>query len=190
MGTLVIGQEELERRIFLVRGQRVMLDSDLGRLYGVPTKRLNEQVQRNRERFPSDFAFQLTHQEFTELKSQIATSKTGRGGKQKLSWVFTEHGVAILSSVLRSPRAVDVNIAIMRAFIRMRRLLATPGELVARLTELASSVQLHEHQIQTIAEVLRHLMQPPETPKRKIGFRPDIRATHSRNGQHAAGARR
>jgi hypothetical protein len=189
---LVIDQEELQRRIFLVRGQRVMLDSELARLYGVPTKALNQAVHRNAERFPSDFAYQLTAQEFTELKSQIVTSKSARGGKQKRPWVFTEHGVAMLSSVLRSPRAVQVNIAIMRAFVRMRRLLATPGEPGAQLHELANTVHLHEDQIKVITEVLRRMMQPPPEPvpearKRKIGFRTDMR--YQRNGQPTGGPR-
>jgi hypothetical protein len=186
---LILDQHDLERQIFVVRGQRVMLDSELAKLYGVPTKRLNEQVQRNQERFPEDFAYQLTAQEFTELKSQIATSKTGRGGKQKRPRVFTEHGVAMLSSVLRSPRAVEVNIAIMRAFVRMRRLIATPGELVTQLNELARTVQLHDEQIAQIAEVLRRLMEPPtQPPKRRIGFMPpESRLTHLPNGKPSSG---
>jgi ORF6N domain len=181
---IILDAQDIERRIFVIRGQRVMLDSELAKLYGVPTKRINEQVRRNRDRFPEDFAYQLTQQEFMDLKSQIATSKTGRGGKQKLPWVFTEHGVAMLSSVLRSPRAVEVNIAIMRAFVRMRRLLATPGELVAQLNQLADSVQLHEEQIKTIADVLKRLMEPPPSPpKRKIGFHTDASSRHHSNGQ-------
>ncbi|HEX5105665.1 MAG TPA: ORF6N domain-containing protein [Pirellulaceae bacterium] len=187
---IVVDQRELERKIFIVRGQRVMLDSDLAKLYAVPTKRLNEQVQRNADRFPEDFAYQLTAQEFTDLKSQIATSSVGHGGKRKLPWVFTEHGVAMLSSVLRSPRAVQVNIAIMRAFVRMRRLIGTPGELVTQLNELAKTVQLHDDQIAAIADVLRKLMEPPSTPpKRKIGFLPpesrlsqNSPTAHSQNG--------
>jgi hypothetical protein len=171
--TIVIEPRELERQIHVVRGQRVMLDSDLAKLYGVPTRRLNEQVQRNIDRFPQDFAYQLTAQEFTDLKSQIATSSLAHGGKRKLPWVFTEHGVAMLSSVLRSPQAVQVNIAIMRAFVRMRRLIGTPGELVTQLNELAKTVQLHDDQISAIADVLRRLMEPPPSPpKRKIGFLP------------------
>jgi len=182
--TLIIDPHELERGIFVVRGQRVMLDAHLAKLYGVPTKRLNEQVQRNADRFPADFAYQLTQQEFMELKSQIATSKTVRGGTQKLPWVFTEHGVAMLSSVLRSPRAVQVNIGIMRAFVRMRRLMATPGELVEHLNELAKTVQLHDGQIAAITDVLRRMMEPPPgPPKRKIGFRPEAKSTSHSNGQ-------
>ena len=111
---------EIEQAIHVVRGQRVMLDSDLARLYGVTTSRLNEQLSRNKDRFPEDFAFQLMQQEFTALISQIAISKTGRGGRRKRPWVFTEQGVAMLSSVLHSPTAARVNVEIMRTFVRLR----------------------------------------------------------------------
>lgn len=155
--------------------QRVMLDSDLAALYGVLTKRLNEQVARNRERFPEDFAFQLTAQEFSSLTSQIATSNIGRGGRRYMPWVFAEQGVAMLSSVLRSPQAVAVNIAIMRTFVRLRRLMATPGELVEQLTKLADAVKLHDHQIKAIADVLERMLQHPAPPTRQIGFHVDGR---------------
>ncbi len=161
---------EIEQAIHVVRGQRVMLDSDLARLYGVTTSRLNEQLSRNEDRFPEDFAFQLTQQEFTALMSQIAISKTGRGGRRKRPWVFTEQGVAMLSSVLRSQTAVKVNIEIMRTFVRLRRLMATPGELVEQLTKLAETVQLHDDQIEVIAQVLQQMLDKPEPPKRRIGF--------------------
>lgn len=154
----------------IVRGQRVMLDFDLARLYGVTTKRLNEQVARNSERFPDDFAYQLTQQEVTNLMSQNATSSSGYGGRRKLPWAFTEHGVAMLSSVLRSPTAVRVNIEIMRIFVRLRRLMATPGELVEQLTRLAEAVQLHDGQIKAIVQVLNQLMEKPTPPRRQIGF--------------------
>lgn len=171
--TIVLEPQDLDRRIFLVRGQRAMLDAELAKMYGISTAALNQAVQRNRDRFPTDFAYQLTQQEVTDLISQTVTSKPSRGGKRKLPWVFTEHGVAMLSSVLRSPRAVQVNIAIMRAFVRMRQLVLTPGDLVNQLIELARTVQLHDHQLRDIADVLRHLMEPPPTPpKRKIGFAP------------------
>jgi len=147
-----------------------MLDSDLAKLYGVTTRRLNEQVFRNSDRFPDDFAFQLTQQEFTALMSQTATSKPGRGGRRKRPWVFTEQGVAMLSSVLRSETAVRVNIEIMRTFVRLRRLMATPGELVEQLTKLAETVQLHDEQIRSIAQVLQQMLERPEPPKRRIGF--------------------
>ena len=169
----LVSHEQLESVIHIVRGQRVMLDSDLATLYGTTTMRLNEQVSRNLERFPGDFSFVITQQEFSDLISQIAISKEGRGGRRKLPRVFTEHGVAMLSSVLRSPTAVKVNIEIMRAFVRLRRLLATPGELVAQITQLAETAKLHDHQIKAISDVLRKMMEPPPptTPKRRIGFR-------------------
>lgn len=163
--------EHLEQMIHVIRGQRVMLDSDLANLYGVTTAALNQAVLRNSERFPADFAYQLSQQEFTDLMSQTVISKTGRGGRRKLPWVFTEHGVAMLSSVLRSPQAIRVNIEIMRAFVRLRRLLATPGEIVQQLTQLAETVQLHDEQIKTIAEILRQMMEKPPPPKGRIGFK-------------------
>lgn len=164
--------EQIETRIHIIRGVRVMLDFQLAELYGVPTMRLNEQVSRNRERFPSDFAFQLTPHEVTDLISQNAISNSSYGGRRKAPWAFTEQGIAMLSSVLRSPTAVKVNIEIMRAFVRLRRLLATPGELVAQLQKLAETVQLHDTQIKAIADVLRKMMEPPPdaAPKRRIGF--------------------
>jgi hypothetical protein len=128
--------EQVEQKIRIVRGQRVLLDADLASLYRVTTAALNQAVKRNADRFPSDFAFQLSRQEFTALMSQSVTSKTGRGGRRKLPWAFTEHGVAMLSSVLRSPEAARVNVEIMRAFVRLRRLLATPGELVEQIAKL------------------------------------------------------
>jgi hypothetical protein len=169
--------DQIERKIILLRGQRVMLDADLAQLYGVKTGALNQAVKRNRDRFPEDFAFQMSRQEFTDLISQSVTSKTGRGGRQKLPWVFTEHGVAMLSSVLHSTKAARVNVEIMRAFVRLRRLLATPGELVEQLTKLTQTVQLHDDRIKVIIEVLQQLMEkPPEPPKGRIGFRsPDAK---------------
>ncbi len=164
----------IESRIHLIRGQRVMLDSDLAELYSVPTHRLNEQVGRNAKRFPIDFAYQLTQEEFTALISQIAISKLGRGGRRKLPWAFTEHGVAMLSSVLRSPTATQVNIEIIRSFVRLRRLLATPGEILTIVKELAETVALHDGQIKQIAGVLHQMFAPPPqlTPDRKLGFQP------------------
>ncbi|MGE3242677.1 MAG: ORF6N domain-containing protein [Pirellulales bacterium] len=164
---------QIEESIRTIRGQRVMLDSDLARLYGVTTRRLNEQVARNLDRFPDDFAFSLTQQEFMSLMSQNATSKRGRGGRRKLPWVFTEQGVAMLSSVLKSPTAVRVNIEIMRAFVRLRRLMATPGELVEQLTKLAETVQLHDDRIKVISQVLQSMIEKPVPPRRSIGFHVD-----------------
>lgn len=153
----------IENKILMIRGQRVMLDSDLARLYGIMTGRLNEQVQRNLARFPDDFMFQLTKDETQRLMSQIAISKIGRGGKRKLPYVFTEHGVAMLSSVLRSEKAVEMNIFIIRAFIKMRELLATNKDL-------AYKVEKMEGHIIDIISVLRRLTDEPVQKKGKIGF--------------------
>lgn len=149
-----------------------MLDFDLAKLYGVPTFALNQAVGRNPDRFPDDFAFQLTQQEFTSLISQIVISKPGRGGRRKLPWAFTEHGVAMLAGILRSQTAVRVNIEIIRAFVRLRRLLATPGELVEQLRQLADTVQFHDGQIKAISRILQKMMEPPPDPPRRIGFQP------------------
>ena len=162
--------KQLEQAIHVIRGQRVMLDSDLARLYGVTTAALNQAVKRNAERFPEDFAYQLARQEFTSLISQNVISKSSPGGTTKRPWVFTEHGVAMLSSVLRSPRAVQVNIEIMRTFVRLRRLMATPGELVEQLIKLAETVQFHDEQIKVISQVLQRMLDKPVEPNRKIGF--------------------
>ncbi len=167
--------EVIDRRISIVRGQRVMLDEDLAELYEVATKAINQAMKRHPDRFPGDFAFQLTQQEVTDLRSQIVTSNAGRGGRRYLPWVFTEQGVAMLSSVLHSPKAVKVNIEIMRAFVRLRRLLATPGELVTQLRQLADTVQLHDEQFRVITDVLRRMMEPPPAPKGRIGFQAPIK---------------
>jgi hypothetical protein len=157
----------IERLIHVIRGQRVMLDDDLARLYGVSTSALNQAVKRNADRFPDDFAFQLSNSEFTEMASN--TGRRAWGGRRKSPWAFTEHGVAMLSSVLRSTVAARVNIEIMRAFVRLRRLLATPGELIQQITKLAETVELHDGQIKTIADVLRQMMTVPPKP-REMGF--------------------
>jgi hypothetical protein len=162
--------ECIEKAIFLIRGHKVMLDVDLAELYGVATKRLNEQVRRNISRFPADFMFQLDEQEASALRSQFATSKEGRGGRRYLPYVFTEQGVAMLSSVLNSERAIEVNIAIMRVFVRLREITATHKELAFKLTEHEERLGNHDEQIQNIFEAIRQLMKPPDRPRKKIGF--------------------
>ena len=149
-----------------------MLDADLAELYGVSTKRLNEQVSRNVERFPSDFMFELTWEEFDHLRSQIATSSWG--GRRYTPRAFTEHGVAMLSSVLRSARAVQVNVAIVRTFVRLRRMLATHEEL-------AQKVVRHDQEIALLFEQLKALLEPPEAPsERRIGFTPPASFANTR----------
>ncbi|HKA52137.1 MAG TPA: ORF6N domain-containing protein [Candidatus Binatia bacterium] len=163
-----ISAEFIERRIYLIRKQKVMLDTDLAELYNVPTKRLNEQVRRNSGRFPEDFVFQLTPEEADSLRSQFATSKMGRGGRRYLPYAFTEQGVAMLSSVLNSERAVQVNIAIMRTFVKLREMLATHKDLAQRLEALEKR---YDRQFKVVFDAIRQLMRPGEPPKQqRIGF--------------------
>ncbi len=158
----------VQTRILAVRGQRVMLDADLAALYGVPTKALVQAVKRNRSRFPADFMFQLTAPEQLGLRSQLVTSNA-RGGRRTSPYVFTEQGVAMLSSVLRSQRAVQVNIEIMRAFVRLRASQADHADLAHRLDELESR---YDRQFKAVFDALRALMAPPGQPAKRIGFRP------------------
>ena len=164
--TLII-PEAIETSIRRIRGQNVMLDADLADLYGVETKILNQAVRRNSGRFPPDFMFQLTANEISHLKSQIVTSSEW-GGRRKLPLVFTEQGVAMLSSVLRSPRAVAVNIEIMRAFVALRRMLGSNADLAHKLDALE---QKYDTQFKVVFQAIRELMAPPKTARRKIGFR-------------------
>lgn len=162
--------ETIAHKILVVRGQRVILDADLARLYGVSTKRLNQQVNRNLERFPEDFMFQLADAEADSLRLQNATSKTGRGGRRYRPYAFTEHGALMAASVLNSPRAVEVSVYVVRAFVRMREILATHAELSHKLAELESRVGGHDEDISAIMEAIRQLLSPPDPPKRRIGF--------------------
>ena len=172
--------ERIENKIYLIRGQKVMLDQDLAKLYDVKTHVLNQAVKRNTDRFPKDFMFQLTGQEYTDLaclsetsnlKSQIVISSWG--GRRKLPQAFTEQGVAMLSGILRSKRAVQVNIIIMRAFVRLRQVLATHKELAHKLKELEHKYENHDVKIQGIFNAIRKLMEPPPEKPKKIGFLSD-----------------
>jgi ORF6N domain len=169
----------LERAIYLIRGQRVMFDSDLATIYGVTTKRLNEQLRRNRLRFPSDFAFQGTAQEPTNLRSQIATSSF-HGGRRYRPWVFTEHGALMLASVLNSEIAVQASVRVVRAFVRLREMVAANTELAAKLEELERRLDSHDEAITKLFATLKQLLKPSEPPKRReIGFH--VRENAARN---------
>ena len=166
----LIPQQVIERRIYLIRGHKVMLDSDLAKLYGVGTRDLNKAVSRNLDRFPRDFMFQLTKNEVQNLMFHSGTSRWG--GVRKLPRVFTEQGVAMLSTVLKSKKAIQVNIAIMRAFVKLRQIISTHKELAHKLKELENKIERHDSEIQSIFEAIRQLMaSPPERQKRRIGFR-------------------
>jgi ORF6N domain len=164
----VVPVVRIERSILPIRGQKVILDSDLADLYGVETRALVQAVQRNRERFPNDFMFQLTVEDFANLKSQIVISSRGWGGRRSPPYAFTEQGVAMLSSVLRSQRAVQVNIEIMRSFVRLREMLASNRDLARRLNELEKR---YDAQFKAVFDAIRQLMAPPVASKRRLGFR-------------------
>ena len=167
----VVPLAEIERRILTVRGQKIMLDSDLAHLYGVPTKRLNEQVRRNLGRFPPDFMLQLTAEEASTLRSQIATSKPGRGGRRYLPYAFTEYGAIMLANVLNTPRAAEVSVYVVRAFVRLRQLAGTNAAMAEKLAELDRRVMGHDEAIRSLVRTIRQLMAPPEPRPKRIGFR-------------------
>jgi len=159
--------ERIERIILIIRGQKVMLDSDLAELYGVSTRRLNEQTKRNIERFPDDFMFQLTEEEWENLRSQNATSRSW-GGRRYPPYAFTEHGAVMLANVLKSDTAVNASIQVVRAFIRLREMLVSNKEMARRLDELEKK---YDAQFQVVFQAIRELMEPPEKERRRIGFR-------------------
>lgn len=165
----IVPTERVESRILLIRGHKVMLDSDLAELYGVHTRVLTRAVRRNADRFPPDFMFRLNKEEFANLRSQFGTS-SGWGGRRYAPYAFTEQGVAMLSSVLRSKRAVLVNIQIMRAFVKLRVMLATHTELARKLAQLEKRIEGHDEEITAIFEAIRQLMEPPDKANRRIGF--------------------
>ncbi len=161
----------IEDLIFLVRGQRVMLDSDLAKIYGVTTGQLNQAVKRNARRFVDGFAFQLTAQEFAALISQSVISKVGRGGRTKLPWAFTEHGALMLGNVLNSKTAVEASVRVVKVFISMREQLAAHEELAGKLAELEGRITGHDEALQNLFEAIRQLIEPPLPENRKqIGF--------------------
>lgn len=190
---MYLNENLLVEKIYVVRGLKVMLDEDLSELYEIPTKRLNEQVKRNIDRFPSDFMFQLTEHELLNLRSQIATSSLAafksevegefatdmnskiRGGRRYLPFAFTEHGVLMLSSVLSSKIAIQVNIRIMRVYVRLREVLNSHQDLSAKIEALESKVEKNNADVSLIFQALRKLMDPPEVKERKrIGFKQDL----------------
>ena len=167
----VTPDEAIISKIYLVRDKKVMLDKDLAEMYGVETKRLNEQVRRNAERFPPDFMFRLTQEEFLNLTSQFATSSWG--GTRHLPFAFTEQGVSMLSGVLNSPVAIQVHIQIIRVFTKMRELLLTNQEILLKLERMEKEVQVNKVDITIIFNALKKLLDPPKEPRTRIGFKPN-----------------
>jgi len=168
--TTLVPIELIASKIHLIRGMKIMLDRDLAELYGVETGALNRAVKRNAERFPEDFMFQITGEEAELLRCQTGISKPGRGGRRYLPYAFSEQGVAMLSSVLNSKRAIEVNIAIMRAFVQLRKMIDSHAELSRKLSDLERKLGDHDEQIQAIFEAIRQLMAPPDKKVKKIGF--------------------
>jgi len=167
--------EIIERKILLIRGDKVMLDADMAELYGVATKRLNEQIRRNSDRFPEDFAFQLNAEEWQSIKShddlnrsQIATGSQKHRDPRFLPWVFTEHGAIMAATVLNSKQAVAMSVYVVRAFVKLREMLTTHKDLAKKLEEMEKK---YDSQFKVVFDAIRQLMTPPETKKRKIGFR-------------------
>jgi phage regulator Rha-like protein len=170
--SMIVSDEAVINKIYLIRGQKVMLDSDLAKLYGIETRNLNKAIKRNLPRFPEDFMFQLTKEEHESLMFQIGTSKIGRGGTRKLPYVFTEQGVAMLSSVLNSETAVQVNIQIIRIYTKMREMLSTHKDILLKLEQLERQAFENADDIQVIFEYLKELLIPAEQKNRTmIGFR-------------------
>jgi len=195
----LIASETIQQRILFVRGKRVLLDADLARFYGVTTFNLNKAVARNPDRFPGDFAFKLTLEETRALIFQTGisrpdeprekalmfqpgTSKPGHGGVRKPATVFTEQGVAMLASVLRSPRAVLISVAIVRAFVRLRELLAGTRQLAAKLAELEGKLSIHDGAIRELFAAIRQLLAPPSRSHREIGFHTRLLPTSKKKG--------
>ena len=179
--------DHVENAIYLVRGQRVMLDSDLAQIYRVTTKQLNQQMKRNRKRFPADFAFQLTSKEFASLRSQFATPSlrsqsvtSKKGGRRYRPWVFTEHGVIMLASVLNSDIAAQASVRVVRAFVRLREMVAANTQLAIKLADLEQRLDSHDAAIVELFAALRQLLEPEVKPKREIGFHVRERAPRYR----------
>lgn len=165
--TVLVPAERIERAIILLRGEKVMLDTDLAEIYGVETGALNRAVKRNASKFPSDFMFQLTPEEAESLRCQIGISKIGRGGRRYLPYVFSEHGALMLANVLNSERATQTSVQVVRVFMRLRQMLASHAELARKLEALEKK---YDAQFKVVFDAIRQLMSPPATPKREIGF--------------------
>jgi len=159
--------ERIEQKIYVIRGEKIMLDSDLAEIYGVTTKRFNEQVKRNLNRFPEDFMFQLTAEEDEHLRSQIATSNKKRGGRRYLPYVFTEHGALMAANILNSERAVEASVAVVRAFVKLRQILLSNADLSRKVEELEKK---YDANFKIVFDAIRKLMMPPDKSRTAIGF--------------------
>ena len=178
--TAIILAKRVSSKILVLRNQKVILDTDLAELYGVPVKHLNQQVKRNGHRFPSDFLFTLTKAESESLRSQFVTSNGRRGGRRYLPYAFTEHGAIMAATVLNSKRAIDMSIFVVRAFVGMRQALAVNRHVVSKLSELEARLDSHDAEIQDLVEAIRELMAPLPANNRRIGFQVPLAARKAR----------
>jgi hypothetical protein len=168
--TAIVLAKKVGSKILVLRNQKVILDADLAELYGVPVKRLNEQLKRNPQRFPADFLFTLTREEYENLRSQNATSSSGHGGRRYLPYAFTEHGAIMAATVLNSRRAIEMSIFVVRAFVQMRQALAASQRVMSKLSELEARLDNHDAEIQELVEAIRELVTPLPANDRRIGF--------------------
>ena len=178
--TAIILAKRVTTKILIFRNQKVILDTDLAELYGVPVKHLNQQVKRNGHRFPSDFLFTLTKAESESLRSQIVTSNVGRGGRRYLPYAFTDHGAIMAATVLNSKRAIEMSIFVVRAFVGMRQTLALNQHVVSKLSELEARLDSHDAEIQDLVEAIRELIAPLPANSRRIGFQAPLPAAKTR----------
>ena len=174
--TAIILAKRVTSRILILRNQKVILDTDLAELYGVPVKRLNEQLKRNPQRFPADFLFTLTRAEYQNLRSQNATSSSAHGGRRYLPHAFTEHGAIMAATVLNSKRAIEMSIFVVRAFVQMRQTLVVNHKVVSKLSELEARLDNHDDEIHDLVDAIRELMAPPPANNRRIGFETPARS--------------
>jgi phage regulator Rha-like protein len=177
--------KKVDSKILFLRGQKVILDADLAALYGVPVKHLNQQVKRNARRFPKDFLFRLSREEYADLRSQSAASQSGHGGRRYMPLAFTEHGAIMAATVLNSKRAMQMSIFVVRAFVRMREALTANRQIASKLAELEQRLEHHDAAIQDLVEAIRELMTPPAANQRRIGF--ELPAASSKSRGRAAG---
>jgi hypothetical protein len=179
--TAIVLANKVGSKILVLRNQKVILDTDLAELYGVPVKRLNEQIKRNRDRFPADFLFTLSNAEYRSLRSQNATSNPGRGGRRYLPHAFTEHGAIMAATILNSRRAIEMSIFVVRAFVQMRQAAVVNRYVVSKLAELEAHLDRHDAEIQDLIEAIRELMAPLPASNRRIGFEAPSASAKTRN---------
>jgi hypothetical protein len=178
--TAIVATRKVDSRILVLRGQKVILDADLAELYGVPVRQLNQQVKRNAKRFPLAFRFQVSAQELKILRSQNVISSEGHGGARYRPYVFTEHGAIMAATVLNSERAIEMSVFVVMAFVRMRRAIATNRQALAKLAEVERRLESHDADIQDLMEAIRELINPPDPPRRRIGFETSPDSSKSR----------